>query len=67
MVACGVLDHLAQLLAVCERSGRWPEPPRVAHVALVNKGGAPVNVLKARPITLLPLAHRAWAHIRSSS
>ena len=54
-------DHLAQMLAVCEASGRWPDQLRIAHVALLSKGGKPVDGLQARPITILPLVYRAGA------
>jgi hypothetical protein len=58
-------DKLAQLVQRCESEGKWPEQLRLAHVALLSKGGKPVRGLSARPITVLPLVYRAWAKIRA--
>ena len=58
-------DRLALLVQRCESEGRWPEQLRLAHVALLSKGGKPVRGLQARPITILPLVYRAWAKIRA--
>jgi hypothetical protein len=58
-------DKLAELLELCVRQGRWPQQLLQAHVCLLSKGGKPVEKLQARPITILPLAYRAWAKIRA--
>ena len=50
---------------LCGREGQWPQQLLQAHVALLSKGGKPVDKLQARPITILPLAYRAWAKIRA--
>ena len=41
--------RLAEFFGACEDTGRWPEPLRVAIVALLP-----------RPIALLPLVYRIW-------
>ena len=56
---------VAELLELCERQGRWPLQLLQARVCLLSKGGKPVEKLQARPITILPLAYRAWAKIRA--
>ena len=45
--------RLAEFYGACEEAGRWPEPLRVAIVALLP-----------RPIALLPLVYRIWAAAR---
>jgi hypothetical protein len=56
---------LAELLMLCEHQGQWPKQLLQAHVVLLSKGGKPVSKLQSRPITILPLAYRAWAKIRA--
>ena len=56
---------LAEVVALCERHGQWPQQLLQAHVALLPKGGKPVAGLQARPITLLPLVYRAWGKARA--
>ena len=50
---------------LCEKQGQWPKQLLQAHAVLLSKGGKPVSKLQARPITILPLAYRAWAKIRA--
>ena len=56
---------MAELLEECERQGQWAQQLLHAHVVLLSKGGKPVDKLQARPITILPMAYRAWAKIRA--
>ena len=58
-------NMLAEVVALCERLGRWPQQLLQAHVALLPKGGKPVAGLQARPITVLPLVYRAWGKARA--
>ncbi len=44
---------------------RRPDQLRLAHVAIIIKGGKPVRGLQAKPIRVLPLVDRAWAKIRA--
>ena len=56
-------DHLATMLQICERQGRWPRALSVGTVALLPKAGSN-DPAEMRPIVLLPMVYRIWAAAR---
>ena len=60
-----LLDWVADLLAVVETGGRWPEALRRGETVLLPKGGTN-DPLDRRPITLLAILYRVWAGIRAT-
>ena len=58
---------IAELFRAVEAAGRWPEALRGGVICLLPKAGvqaSTVNPLEARPVVLLPLLYRLWAHRR---
>ena len=58
---------IAILFEVVETAGRWPEALRGGVVCLLPKGGRQATTstpLEARPVVLLPMLYRMWAHKR---
>ena len=60
-----LLKRVADLLAVVESTGRWPEVLRRGETVLLPKGGT-VDPLDRRPITLLAILDRLWASLRAT-
>ena len=54
---------LALILNQVEREGRWPAALRGAKIVFLSKGEG-MQVIKQRPIGILPLLYRVWAKAR---
>ena len=58
---------VVELYEAVEATGRWPEALRGGVICLIPKAGVQaitVTPLEARPVVLLPLLYRLWAHKR---
>ena len=65
----GCWKKLSELYHAVEKTGRWPQELRKGIICLLPKGDAEVSIARpgeARPVVLLPMIYRLWAHMRQT-
>ena len=57
-------DELARILTLVEDDGIWPDGLLDVYIARIPKTDGNVTPLGQRPLSVLPVVHRAWASTR---